>query len=84
MKELKPAPKPTKRCGCANRRIRKEMKRLGLGWIAPLEGVSSKLFHLICARNTRIKDKERLQNRGISPMAQEAVAKLGGGFLRRF
>ena len=76
--------KATKRCGCANARIRKEMRRLGLGWVAPLNSLSSKLFYLICSRNARIQDKERLQNRPITQFAQEAAEKLGGGVLRKY
>ena len=83
---MKKVLKPTKRCGTANRRIRKELKRLGLSWegIHPMNICSCKLLHLVWSRNGRIQDKERLQNRKITPYAQEAAEKLGGGILRKY
>ena len=43
----------------ANRRIRKEAKRLGFkSNVVPLASVSPKLFWLICTRNERKADRK--------------------------
>lgn len=49
----------------ANRRIRREAKKLGLkSDIVPLASISSKLFWLICDRNTRkrLRVENKLSN----------------------